>query len=1202
MSHQASSVVAAGGLALAGLAGVAPAAQAQAADVQPGALPATPTGSIAEQRAWLLQQVRIGEATGRQVLTDNALARLRMLAPDDPDTLLAVLEVQLSQQKIEDATATFERLRQVGRDSRGMASAERLWRAFHGDLQTELQQARLLATGGHDAEALKIYRKLFNDAPPGLQIGMEYWRLRGTEARGRTLAITQLTALDRAYPGNSALLMSLARLLFATDRDDQALAVLERLGNNPDNLNLAANAEWQYLSRQPANPRSVRLLQSFIARYPGWAKIDAARARHAEQAALVSDPAWRSGLRGQQLLQVDRNEDAERAFVRALKGHPDEAEFLGGLGVAKMRLGDRAQALVYFQRAVKATTGDADDSKWLQLIESTRYWLQLESADAALAAGDLDQAGQLYEQARRQQPREVNAQLGLADVALARGDDAGAEKQLLAIRRAAPGDANAVRKLVQLYARTDPPRMEAFIGELPAAQQKLYAEDIRQLQLSRLRTQREQALAAGDVAAAIELGRQLRKELPDDPWLAYALGNELRSAGQASEGDAVVEDMAAHATDWPEARYAQALYLSGSDRLEQALAVIDALPRAQWDDDIRALSERLRRQQLLSQARALRSEGREAEAIALLQSQPADAESTLILAEWARLRSDYSQALLLYQQVLDMQPDNVDAQLGRIQSWIGAGDVARARGFMLDTPPAVSDDDMGQQRQLAAIWTDLREDRRALVVLRGILARKTAPDPQTYRDTARIVRKDDPQQALDLYATGLQENGVLSAEQAKPRDNRALTRASRETVGDDWLRSSLRSDVATLYQQQNPTLTVLQDSGRRSDGTPGISRLARDTRIAHLDLPVAGGLGWARIEQVRLDARSFEVDANGFHAEDFGSCDLDVQLADGSTLSAPGCSNRLRQRVNSGAGLAVGWRTVDDRWNFDLGHTPSGYAVGNWLGGVTYNGDLGPLGWGATASRRPMTNSLLSQAGAVDPRTGITWGGVVADGVTFSLGYDQGGRNGVWSNWSWHRLTGRNVQDNTRARAMGGWYYKLVQKPDMRLDVGASAMYWRYARDVGGYTLGQGGYYSPQRYASVSLPASFAWRSDNWSVRVDGSVSLSSARTASTRRYPLSPLLQRALASLEAGQDVVGLDPGTAFTTASSSTGTGYRLYTAVERRLGDHLVLGAAGTLQRSRDFSPSTFQLYLRYALNPWQGNLPLPVAPLVPYGEFR
>ena len=1165
-------------------------------------LPPTPADSIAAQRLWLLQQVRIGEATGRQRLIEDALARLRLLAPDDRTTMVAILEVQLSQQKIDDATDTLRRLREVGAGTRELVAGERLWAAYRGDLQADLQQARMLATGGRNAEALAIYRRLFKDDPPGMQLGLEYWRLRGGEPSGRALAIRRLTALDNDYPGNTVLLQTLAQFLFASGRDGEALAALQRMGNNPEARTYAADAEWGYLSSRQADAANVRRLQSFLSRYPGWVHLDDARKLLEEQRRRVGNPAWRAGLRATQLLDAGRNAEAEAAFRQALRGFPAEADFQGGLGLALMRQGQRAQALDQFQKAVQLQADTSNSDKWRDLIASTRYWLVIEQADAALEAGDLGRAQSLYAQARRQQPREINAQLGLVDVAVARGDDAAAGRELQAARRIAPNDANVIRKLVQFYGRTDPSQLETYVASLPAAQRALYADELRNLRLARLREQRERALAAGDTATAIALGRELRREQPGDPWLAYSQANALRAGGAGDEADAVIADMAGKAGNTPESRYAQALYLSGSDRIGPALVALDELPAAQWDDDMRALAARLRRQQATARAWELRAAGREDEAIALLRQLPQDADIQLTLADWARLRGDHAQALGLYGQVLQAQPDNVDAQLGSVQVLVDSGDLDGARARMAQSPPAVEPGNVGQQRQLAAIWSGLHDEARALEILRGVLAAKTGPDPQAWRDAARLLRAGDPQQALDMYARAMEEDGLIAPQQAQPRDNRALTFASRETAGDEWLRRSLRSDVETLYQQQNPTLTVMQDSGRRSDGTPGISRLSRDTRIVHLDAPFAGGLGWARLEQVRLDARRFETDANGFHDQDFGSCDLSLLRPDGSSLQAPGCDTRLRQRMNSGAGFAVGWRTLDDRWNLDIGHTPAGYAVGNWLGGVTVNGDLGRLGWGATLSRRPMTNSLLSQAGAIDPRSGIVWGGVTANGVTFSLGYDEGGRNGIWSNWSWHRLTGRNVMDNDRARAMAGWYHKLIQRPDLRLDVGLTGMYWRYAHDLGGYSLGQGGYYSPQRYASLSVPLSLAWRNDDWSVRVDASLSVSNARTASISRFPEQSLIERVIEQLQPLYGPLTLDPAGLYTADSSSTGTGHRLYMAVERRLGDHLVFGAAGTVQRSQDYSPNTFQIYLRSTLKPWQGNLPLPVSPLVPYGELR
>ena len=1184
--------VTAGGLLLAGLAGVACAQE----------LPPTPAGDVASQRQWLLQQVRIGEATGRQRLIEDALARLHLLATDDQGTLLALLEVQLSQQKLEDARHTLDRLRAAGGGGHERAAAERLWAAYQGEQQEQLKQARLFAAGGRAAEALAIYRKLFNDDPPGMQLGLEYWRLRGGEAAGRGLAIARLAALDREYPGNMPLLQALSQLLFAAGRDNEALAILQRMGNNPEARTYAADAEWDHLSTQRADERNVRRLQSFISRYPTWVHIEDARGLYSEQRRKMASPAWRAGLRGLRLLDAGNNPEAEAAFLQAVRAYPGEADFLGNLGLAVMRQGRREQALEYFQRAQRAQADTSNSDQWRDLVASTRYWLGLQHADAALQAGELDRAEALYRQARRQQPREVNAVLGLLDVAVARGDDDAAAGWLQVARRIAPRDAEVIRKQVQFLGRTDPEQLHAYVASLPAQQRELYAGDLRELRLSRLRTQREQALAAGDAQAAITLGRALRGEEPGDPWLAYALANELRVAGAAEEADAVVSDMLAHAAGEPAAHYAQALYLSGSDRAGAALAALRRLPAAQWDADMQALEARLERQQLVAEAWELRAQGREAEAVALLQAQPVDADRELILGDWARMRGEYQQAMLHYARVQQMQPGNVDAWLGSLQAMAGQGDVAGARAQLASMPLPLAQLDLAQRRQLAAIHAEVGDNEQALLLLRAVLAEKVEPDPQAWRDAARLLRADDPAQALDMYAHAMAENGLISPLQAAPREDRALTRASRETAGDDWLRRSLRGDVEVLYQQQNPTLTVMQDSGRRSDGTPGISRLSRDTRVVNLDMPVAGGLGWARLEQVRMDAGRFVTDGDGTHDSDFGTCSLDLRLADGSALPAPGCSTRLRQPLQSGAGLAVGWSALDQRWSFDLGHTPAGYPIGNWLGGITRNGDWGRMGWGVTLSRRPMSNSQLSQAGAMDPRSGIAWGGVTANGITVSLGYDEGGRNGVWSNWSWHRLLGHNVADNTRARGMAGWYHKLIQRPDMRLDVGLSGMYWHYARDLGGYSLGQGGYYSPQRYVSLGVPVSFAWRNDDWSLRVDASLGVSRARLDASDRFPEHSTIARVLAALEAQYGPLTLDEEARYGTGGSSSGSGRRLSVAVERRLGEHFVLGLASNLQHSQDYSPNTFQLYLRYTLKPWRGNLPLPVSPLQSHAELR
>lgn len=148
----------------------------------------------------------------------------------------------------------------------------------------------------------------------------------------------------------------------------------------------------------------------------------------------------------------------------------------------------------------------------------------------------------------------------------------------------------------------------------------------------------------------------------------------------------------------------------------------------------------------------------------------------------------------------------------------------------------------------------------------------------------------------------------------------------------------------------------------------------------------------------------------------------------------------------------------------DLGSTPMDFKVVDVVGGVSYRGDLGPLGYTLDAHRRPLSSSLLAFGGQTDPNTGITWGGVRAMGGSVSISYDNGKAHGVWSTLGADSLVGQHVAGNERLRWMTGYYYKIINENNQRLTVGLSDMLWHYSNDLSGYSLGQGGCYSPQRY------------------------------------------------------------------------------------------------------------------------------------------
>lgn len=173
---------------------------------------------------------------------------------------------------------------------------------------------------------------------------------------------------------------------------------------------------------------------------------------------------------------------------------------------------------------------------------------------------------------------------------------------------------------------------------------------------------------------------------------------------------------------------------------------------------------------------------------------------------------------------------------------------------------------------------------------------------------------------------------------------------------------------------------------------------------------------------------------------------------------------------------------------------------------------------------------------------------------------------------------------------MGGYYYKLINEDNRRVSVGLSNMLWHYDKDLSGYTLGQGGYYSPQQYVSFGIPVNYRQRTENWSWELGGSVSWSYANTSRQARYPLQNLVDSTTVPDYAASDDGG-----------SSNGFGYTLRAIVERRLSSHWFVGAGVDIQQAKDYTPSHALIYVRYSMQGWQGDMDLPPQPLRPYADF-
>lgn len=1133
------------------------------------------------QQRQLLEQVRLGESTQREDLVRQSLYRLELIDPNNPDVIAARFRYLLRQGDTAGAQKELDRLKGMAPDSSAYQSSRTTMLLSTPDGRQALQQARLLATTGHTQEAIAAYDKLFDGKPPSGDIATEYWNVVAKEPARRNSAINQLKKINASSPGNVTLQSSLAQLLFQSGRRDEGFAVLQEMAKSNNGRSQASDMWYQQIKDQPASSASVSALQQYLSVFSDGDNVTAARAQLEAQQKQLSDPAFRAKAEGLAAVDAGQGSKAVAELQKVVSANHADSEAVGALGQAYSQKGDRARAVAQFEKAIALDPQSDNRGKWDSLLKVNRYWLLIQQGDNALKANNTAQAERYYQQARNIDNTDSYAVLGLGDAAAARKDNDAAERYYRQALRMDSGNSNAVRGLANIYRAQSPQKATQFIQSLSASQRRSIDDIERSLTNEQLSAQAEQLESEGKYAQAAEIQRRRLALSPGDVWITYRLSRDLYSAGQRSQADNLMRQLASQKPGDPDQVYASGLYLSGNDQDRAALAHLNTLPRDKWNSNIQELADRLQSNQVLETANRLRDSGKEQEAETLLRQQPPSTRIDLTLADWAEQRGDHEAAKTAYNTVLQREPQNEDAILGLTEVYLAQGNKDAARTALAKLPAAQNGEPLSinMQRRLAMAQAGLGDPAAAEKTFNAILPQAKSQPPSmesalVMRDAARFqAQNGQPQQALETWKDAMVSSGITTT---RPTDNDSFTRLTRNDEKDDWLKRGVRSDAGDLYRQQDLNVTLQHDYWG-SSGTGGYSDLKAHTTMLQVDAPLADGRMFFRSDLVNMNAGSFDTD-NGTYDPTWGTC-----------AETP-CHGSTNQSAN-GASVAVGWQ--NKTWAWDIGTTPMGFDVVDVVGSLSYSNDLGPIGYTLNAHRRPISSSVLAFAGQKDPNTDTTWGGVRATGGGVSVSYDKGEANGIWSSLSADSLTGKNVEDNWRVRWMTGYYYKLINQNNERLTVGVSNMLWHYDKDLSGYSLGQGGYYSPQEYVSFALPVNWRKRTENWSWELGGSVSWSHSKTKDVMRYPLQGLIP----DNEPGRYT---DKGV-METGSSSSGTGYTARAIVERRVTSNWFVGLGVDIQEAKDYTPSHALLYVRYSAAGWQGDMDLPPEPLVPYADW-
>jgi hypothetical protein len=413
------------------------------------------------------------------------------------------------------------------------------------------------------------------------------------------------------------------------------------------------------------------------------------------------------------------------------------------------------------------------------------------------------------------------------------------------------------------------------------------------------------------------------------------------------------------------------------------------------------------------------------------------------------------------------------------------------------------------------------------------------------------LRGDEPGQlwnfqALDAARQPMGEPELRLAQQAAPTDTRRVSPPR-----------SLRDELAEIVAERGSREIEGAAALRWRNGESGLSQLVELRSPISFQAPL-GELGklQIRVTPTLIDAGSSPQDAEA--ASRFGSQALGG-TPDSVNVSAAGVGLRL--------GLA------GRGWAADVGTTPLGFRIVNAVGGLQFGGEITPqVGYGIELQRRAVTDSVLSYAGVRDSRSGTVWGGVTASGLGGSLDWKDGDiKLASWAGLQW--LDGRGVRTNQHLELGAQAIWRLSDEPQQRIEVGPQLGYQHYAHNLRYFTLGHGGYFSPQHHLTLALPMKATGRDNRLSWSITAAPGLSAWREDSAPYFPLDGAAQAQLQTLTSLQLATQ-----AVYAGRSSFGMSLGLQGGAEYNLSNRLLLGSRLSLDTASQYTQLGASLYLR------------------------
>jgi tetratricopeptide (TPR) repeat protein len=980
---------------------------------------------------------------------------------------------------------------------------------------------------------------LAETAPPQrLSEQAQYW-----QGRGRSdLAVQAWNKLLLSDPDHAEALIGLGTYEAQAGRADQAEAYLARLAKaHPGHPGIKRVQQAMEMGKLDPN------LLSDARRLAQAGQADEAVTRYRR---LLSGTRPRGDLALEYYQTVGGTrggwDEAREGLAALVAEEPDEPRYTLALAQhLTYRDSTRRQGIKMLSAlSQKPGVGKQAKAAWRQGL----IWLWANVGDAALFRAYLAQDPK--DQAVRQRLTEIIQSSVIAPPAdrfasrrdqgfraLQRGDPGTAEARFQQILKDSPKDADAlgglgvVRLRQQRFAEAQALLQRAAAS--PGGRAK-WGQALANARFWDLMDQAKAARQAGTPERSEQLLEQAMKIAPREEAAQLAMADLLFERGRLQAA---------------EERYRQIIQRSPKN-IDAIRGLIGVLALQQRDDEAVEFYDRLTpaQQQGMGNVGALRTKRMRAE------------------AKQAVAKGDYASARSTLEEALQLDPDNpwTRLELARIYQHEGQQEKAGALMESLTATDPARPEALYAKALLSAENGEWQEGLAALerippgerTVEMKALQRRLQINTEVER-AAGMVRKGQTRAA----------RGVLKQFDTAAADDPDLVgaRALDEQITE--IRAPYASNIAAGM------------SFRRRSGEDGLSRLY------NFELPLQARFAVGDRGSITLRAVPVTVDAGDLDLGDISK----ARRFGSNSLELPPGGGSVSQR-ETGVALGAAYHVAD--WRFDIGTTPINFPVVDAVGGVRWRPSYGRFSLDFDLSRRAVTESVLSYSGTRDTRTGDVWGGVRSLGGRVGAAYDFG-EHGIYASAGYRTLSGKRVASNNQWELGGGWYRHIWNEPERRLTSGVNLTTYGFQKNLGSFTLGHGGYFSPKTYVAVGVPLELVGRSGRLSYQARGAVGVQHFKISDSPFFPNDPDLQSAL------QARAVIDPTLATAhSGSSRTGIGYSLMGALEYRLAPHWHVGGQLGFDNARGFNQQAGLIFLRYWFEPQTKPIYFPPRPVAPF----